>query len=71
MSQIWVAMITYLIYSYMKFQTKSTYSILDFSRIIKETLFQKLSIIDLLSLKPDQLRRIDFDEGCNQLNLAF
>lgn len=71
MSQVWVAMITYLIYSYMKFQTKSAFSILDFSRIIKETLFQKLSIIDLLSLKPDKLRELEFDESCNQLNLAF
>ena len=71
MSQVWVAMITYLIYSYMKFQTKSTFSILDFSRIIKETLFQKVSILDLLSLNPDKLREIEFDVGYNQLKLAF
>ncbi len=71
MTQIWVAMITYLIYSYIKFQTKSAFSILDFSRIIKETLFQKVSILDLLSLKPDKLREMEFDEGCMQLKLAI
>ena len=71
MTQIWVAMITYLIYSYMKFQTKSAFSILDFSRIIKETLFQKVSILDLLSLNPDSARNLDFDEGWKQLKLVF
>lgn len=71
MSQVWVAMTTYLIYCYMKFQTKSNYSILDFSRIIKETLFQKLSILDLLSLNPDNIRKLEFDESCNQLKFAF
>jgi hypothetical protein len=71
MAQIWVAMITYLIYSYMKFQTRSILSILDFSRIIKETLFQKVSILDLLSLNPDRLREIEFDESWDQLKLTF
>ena len=70
MTQIWVAMITYLIYSFIKFQTKSAFSILDFSRIIKETLFQKVSILDLLSLSPDKLGVLDFDDGCIQLKLA-
>ena len=70
MTQIWVAMIVYLIYSYMKFQTKSAFSILDFSRIIKETLFQKVSILDLLSLNLDKLRELEFDDGCIQLKLA-
>ncbi len=71
MTQIWVAMITYLIYSYIKFQTKSAFSILDFSRVIKETLFQKVSILDLLSLNPNEVRNFENDVGCNQLKLAF
>jgi hypothetical protein len=71
MSQVWVAMITYLIYSYMKFQTKSAFSILDFSRIIKETLFQKVSILDLLSLNPYTVKNLGFDEGWGQLKLVF
>lgn len=71
MSQIWVAMIAYLIYSYIKFQTKSAFSILDFSRMIKETLFQKVSILDLLSLNPDDVEIFEKDVGCNQLKLAF
>lgn len=71
MSQIWVAMITYLLYSYIKFQTKSVFSILDFSRMIKETLFQKISILDLLSLNPDNIRVFENDAGSVQLKLAF
>lgn len=71
MSQIWVAMITYLIYSYIKFQTKSAFSIIDFSRMIKETLFQKVSILDLLSLNPDDIGNFENDVGCIQLKLAF
>lgn len=71
MTQIWIAMIAYLIYSYMKFQTKSSLSILDFSRIIKETLFQKLSILDILSLKPYGIRKFEFDEDVGQLKLVF
>jgi Transposase DDE domain/Domain of unknown function (DUF4372) len=71
MSQIWVAMTAYLIYSYIKFQTKSAFSILDFSRMIKETLFQKVSILDLLSLNPDNLGNFENDVGCIQLKLAF
>lgn len=71
MSQVWIAMITYLIYSYIKFQTKSAFSILDFSRMIKETLFQKISILDLLSLNPCKLRETNFDKGCIQLKMVF
>jgi hypothetical protein len=71
MSQIWVAMITYLLYSYIKFQTKSAFSILDFSRMIKETLFQKVSILDLLSLNPCSVPNFENDAGCIQLKMAF
>lgn len=50
MSQIWVAMIYYLLLSYIKFQTKIKVSLLEFTRMIRETLMKRLNLIDLLSL---------------------
>ena len=39
MSQLWVAMIYYLILAYIKFQTKFDRSLLELTRMVKETLF--------------------------------
>lgn len=50
MSQIWIAMIYYLILSYIKFQTRFDKPLLELTRMIRETLFTRRSIIDLLSL---------------------
>lgn len=55
MSQIWIAMIYFLLLSYLKHQTKYRYSLLNLSRIIQETLFDRRSIIDLLAFKPPDL----------------
>lgn len=50
MSQVWVSMIYYLLLSYIKFQTKFDPSLLELTRMVKETLFTRRSLIDLLSL---------------------
>ncbi len=50
MSQLWVAMIYYLILAYIKFQTKFDRSLLELTRMVKETLFTRRTMIDLLSL---------------------
>jgi len=71
MSQIWVAMIFYLIVSFIKFQTKSTLSILEFTRIIRATLFQRVALINLLSLKHRDIWKIKENFNSNQLKLAF
>lgn len=71
MSQIWVAMITYLLLSYIKFQTKSPLRILEFTRIIKAVLFQKVALIDLLSLEPSDMDYLDTNNSEGQLKLAF
>lgn len=55
MSQIWVAMIYFLLLSYLKHQTKYRHSLLNLSRIIQETLFDRRSLIDLLAFKPPDL----------------
>ncbi len=50
LSQIWIAMIYYLLLIYIKHQTKYNHSLLDLNRIIKESLFMQLNLIDLLSI---------------------
>ena len=57
MSQIWVAMIYYLFLSYLKFQTKFGKSLLELTRMIREVLMFKRSLIDLLSLNEDTIHK--------------
>lgn len=51
MTQIWVAMIYYLLLSFIKFQTKYTYSMQELARIIKELLMENVSLLETLSFK--------------------
>jgi hypothetical protein len=53
MTQIWVAMCYYLLLSYIKFQTSYRYTLLSLARIFKETLMERISVIDLLSVNPE------------------
>jgi hypothetical protein len=55
MTQIWVAMSYYLLLTYIKYQTKYAHSLLTLSRVIRETLFERKTLIDILTLKPDRL----------------
>jgi len=55
MSQIWIAMIYFLLLSYLKYQTNYRHSLLNLSRILQETLFDRRSLIDLLAFKPPDL----------------
>ena len=50
-----------LLLSYIKYQTKYRYSLLNLSRIIQETLFERKPLIDLLSLKIKDLTKIRGD----------
>jgi len=49
LTQIWVAMCYYLLLSYIKYQTKYSYSLTHFAIMLKETVFETVSLIDLLS----------------------
>jgi len=51
LTQIWTAMIYYLLLAYLKYQTKYAYSLLEFTRMIQATLFERIQLIDLLSLR--------------------
>jgi transposase len=50
MSQIWVAMIHYLLVAYMQFLLKIKLSLTEITRRIRETLMQKLSLLEILAL---------------------
>jgi len=46
----------YLLLTYIKYQTKYGSSLLQLSRVIRETLFERKSLIDILTLKLDRLK---------------
>lgn len=50
LSQIWIAMIYYLLLAYIKFQTRFKKSLLELTWMIKEVLLARRDLIDLLSL---------------------
>lgn len=59
MTQIWTAMIAYLLLAFIKFQTKYSYSLLGFSRMIQAALFDRVAILELLSLEPENLSKLN------------
>jgi len=67
LTQIWTAMIYYLILAYIKYQTKYGYALLHFTRVIKEALFHRADIIDLLNFSPLRLEKLR--NPCHQLAL--
>jgi len=68
MTQIWIAMIYYLFISYLKFQTKFSRSLLELTRMIREVLMFKRSLIDLLSLNKDTIHKFKSQEFDPQLS---
>ena len=58
LSQIWIAMCYYLLLSYIKYQTKYKYSLLELSRILDEMLLERISLIDILSCDQYNLSKI-------------
>jgi IS4 transposase len=56
LTQIWVAMCYYLLLTYIKYQTKYSFSLLQLSRVIREMLFERKALIDILTLKPERIK---------------
>lgn len=63
MTQVWIAMIYYLLLAYIKFQTKFKLSLLELTRMIRETMMMRRNLIDLLSLEVKTLFRIKKEEN--------
>ena len=57
LTQIWIAMTYYLLLAYIKFQTRYTRSVLELTRMIRETILVRRNLIDLLSLTPKTIFR--------------
>src|SRR5512139_731456 len=56
LTQIWIAMCYYLLLTYIRYQTKYGFSMLQLSRVIREMLFERKSLIDILTLNPDKFK---------------
>ena len=69
MTQIWIAMIYYLLLAWIKFQTRFKGSLLDLTRIIGEVLLQNVALINLLRLTPRRASRILARASPNQSSL--
>lgn len=52
LTQIWVAMLYYLLVSWLKFQSRFAGSLLELTRILGEASLHLVSIVDLLRLRP-------------------
>jgi len=67
LSQIWIAMIYYLILAYIKYQSKYSASLFYLHRLIKETLLDRVSLFDLLNLNESRLVKLK----CQDPQLCF
>ena len=50
MAQVWVAMIYYLLLAYIKFMSKTSLSLTDFARRVKEGIMMQIDLLELLCL---------------------
>jgi len=69
LTQIWIAMIYFLLLAWTKFQTQFVGSLLELTRMIEEVLLEPISIIDLLNLTPRTVKRALARAGPPQLAL--
>lgn len=67
LTQIWIAMVYYLLIAYIKFQTKFKRSLLELTWMIKEVLLFRRDLIDLLSLDIKTIFKLKL-EDCPQMS---
>lgn len=58
LTQIWVAMCYYLLLAYIKYQTRYKNSLFYLHKLIRETLLDRLTLVDLLHLKEKLLPKV-------------
>lgn len=63
LTQVWVALIYYLLLAYIKFQTKFGKTMLELTRMIRETLLIRRPLIDILSLNTKTIARLQARDG--------
>ena len=65
LTQLWTALCYFLLLAYIKFQTKFRFSLFYLHRLIRETLLERMSLIDLLGLTENKLPKVrDKDQLC-------
>lgn len=69
LTQIWIAMIYYLLLAWIKFQTKFSGTLLDLTWIIKEMILRNVSIINLLNLSRKRAVELSARASPSQLPL--
>lgn len=62
MNQVWVALTFYLIVAYIRFQTRYPGSMMELTWMIKETLFVRRPLLDLMSLNTQTIAKLTEDE---------
>jgi hypothetical protein len=68
MTQIWVAMCYFLLLAFVKFQTRYRYSMLALTRLFRETLMERVSLVELLSYNPEKGPIKSRDPLCANMN---
>ena len=71
MSQVWVALIYYLLVAYLRFLSKSTMSLTEVNRKLRGFLGQKLLIAEFLALNDAQIKRACIPKPNPQLKFNF
>lgn len=71
LSQVWIAMIYYLLLAYIKYQSKYKYSLFYMHNIIKEMLLERYSLIDLLNLDDKRLKKLKSADCQPELALNY
>jgi len=72
-TQIWIAMITFLLLAYIKHSMKSKLSLLEIHRLIRENMFERIPLVELLQMpkcKSNQKSK-QSKSLCQQLFLEF
>lgn len=71
MTQIWAAMIYYLLLSFIKFQTKCRHSLHELTRIIGEILLDTNNLIEILTVTFDRFKAVTRKQQQLSLNFKF
>lgn len=71
MTQIWAAMIYYLLLSFIKFQTKCRHSLHELTRIVGEILLDTVYLIEILTVPFDRFKALTRKQQQLQLSLRF
>lgn len=71
MTQIWVAMIYYLLLSFIKFQTKCRHSLHELTHIVGELLLNTVYLIEILTIPFDKFKAVTYKQRQLSLILKF